>query len=244
MTTLCGPLALVGSGEYTPAMNDVDRVLMARCAPGGRARVALIPTASGLEAGMPDEWNRRGVAHFSALGADPVALPIVTREDCAHPDHVATLEKADLIYFSGGNPNYLIESWRDTPAWQAVYERHRAGAALAGCSAGAMMLGAHTLRVRDVFNGLPPVWTPALGVARTLAVMPHFDRTRAFISAGAFAALLRTAPAGVTVIGVDEDTALIGDGARWTVAGRQTVTVFSDIDHPVVFAPGQPVPIP
>jgi cyanophycinase-like exopeptidase len=38
--------------------------------------------------------------------------------------------------------------------------------------------------------------------------------------------MLATAPAGVTVVGVDEDTALLNIAGRWQVSGRQSVTVF------------------
>ncbi len=237
-----GPLALVGSGEYTDAMLGTDRALLAAACPEGVPRVVLVPTAAGLEPGMPETWNQRGLAHFLTLGAHVTPLPIALRADCTHPEHVAAIRNADLIYFSGGNPNYLIEAWRDTPAWLAVLERWRAGAALAGCSAGAMMLSSHTLRVREIMNGGPPAWTPALGVARGIAVMPHFDRTRAFISAGAFQTLLKSAPPGVTVIGVDEDTALVRDSAgAWRASGRQHVTVFDNIDSPSVYRDGQTI---
>jgi cyanophycinase len=242
---MTGPLALVGSGEYTAAMRATDRALLERVAGGRAARIALVPTASGLEPGMPAVWNARGVAHFQALGAHVDALSVITREDCASPAVVAAIAAADLVYFSGGNPNYLTECWRDTPAWRALIERWRAGAAIAGCSAGAMMLGACTVRVRDMMAGQKSSWTPALSAAPRIAVMPHFDRTAAFVSAAAFGALLRAAPAGVTVVGIDEDTALVSDndGSEWTVSGRQSVSVFLSHDAPMILSAGQSVRI-
>ncbi len=62
-----GPLVLCGSGEFTRAMADVDRAILADIT-SRRARVAIVPTAAGLE-DTPRTWIEKGVAHFAALGA-------------------------------------------------------------------------------------------------------------------------------------------------------------------------------
>jgi cyanophycinase len=225
-----GALALVGSGEYTAQMEETDRFLIDTVGGPARARVAVIPTASGLEPGMPQHWNERGVKHFQSLGATVTPIPLVTQGDAHDPEVVAALQTANFFYFSGGNPEYLTETLRGTPAWEAIAEAAYAGGVLAGCSAGAMMLGSYTLRVRAVINGQPPQWAPALGMAPGLAVMPHFDRISGFVGPDTFRAILDSAPAGVTLIGVDEDTALVallGDASSWRVMGRQTVSVIA-----------------
>ena len=148
-----GPLCLVGSGEYTDAMNDTDRkVLDALAKP--QLRVIVIPTASGLELGMPETWNARGVAHFKKLGEQVTPLLVTTRQQCFEQVHIDAIHASDLIYFSGGNPNYVVETWSDTPAWDTLVARWQAGAALAGCSAGAMMLGAFTIHVRTLIMNI------------------------------------------------------------------------------------------
>ncbi|HEX5688467.1 MAG TPA: Type 1 glutamine amidotransferase-like domain-containing protein [Roseiflexaceae bacterium] len=220
-----GPLALVGSGEYTPAMNDTDGWLLELL--GRRpARVALLATASALEPGMPDRWNAMGMAHWSALGAQPAALPLLTRADAADAQIVDALNEADLFYFSGGDPQHLAETLRDTPAWDVIRSRHAAGAALAGCSAGAMMLGGYTLGIRALIAGQPPSWPTALGFLPNLAILPHFDRAAEYMGEELLRAVLAAAPAGVTLLGIDEDTALVRAGERWVVSGRQSVVVF------------------
>src|SRR3989337_4486500 len=65
-----GPVALVGAGEFLPAMADVDAGLLASTGVA-RPRVAVLPTAS-----YPDgeevfqRWAAMGVAHFAGLGAE------------------------------------------------------------------------------------------------------------------------------------------------------------------------------
>ena len=151
-----------------------------------------------------------------------------------------------MYYFSGGNPEHVIETLRDTPAWQIIHDRYASGAVLAGCSAGAMMLSGYTLSVRAVLRGQPPRWLPALGVAPGIAVMPHFDRVADFTTADLFRSILSSAPADVTLVGVDEDTALVhlpADG-RWRVLGRQTVSVFDGTGGRAIYGVGDTVPLP
>src|SRR5258706_1197357 len=140
-----GAVALVGSGEYTDAMNETDSYLLETIGGAHAAHVAVLPTASGLERGSPQRWNSMGVAHFQALGvADVRSSMIVDRASAADEAQLALLRDADLYYFSGGNPQYVVETLRDTPAWEIIAQSHASGAVLAGCSAGAMIVGGRT----------------------------------------------------------------------------------------------------
>jgi len=239
-----GPIALLGSGEYTSAMDVTDRLLLSALGVA-RPRVALIPAASGLEPGMPERWNRMGVEHFTALGAEPLPMPLVSRADTDRPDILAQLGAADLFYFSGGNPEHLVETLRDTLAWAIIAERRAGGAGIAGCSAGAMMMSGYTLRVRSIVAGQPPRWIAAMGVAPQIAVMPHFDRMAGFVGAEVFRAIMGSAPEGVHLVGVDEDTALIKlrpDGP-WEVSGRQSVVLIGRDGSRTAYRAGEAVPV-
>jgi cyanophycinase len=242
-----GALALVGSGEYLPQMEATDRFLLGTLGGPAAARVVVIPTASALELGMPEHWNTMGVAHFRALGAQATPVMLLTRDDAHDQQVLAELRGADMYYFSGGNPEHVIEMLRDTPAWQIIRAGYAAGAVLAGCSAGAMMLGGYTLSVRAVMRGQPPRWLPALGVAPGIVLMPHFDRVADFASAEMFRAILAAAPPSTTLVGVDEDTALVhlpGDAKqRWRVIGRQTISVFDHEGGRAIYRAGDSIPL-
>ncbi|HEU5099706.1 MAG TPA: Type 1 glutamine amidotransferase-like domain-containing protein [Roseiflexaceae bacterium] len=241
-----GALALVGSGEYLPQMEETDRRLLDTIGGPAAARVVVIPTASALELGMPERWNDMGVQHFRGLGAQVTPVMLLTRDD-AHDERVlADLRGADLYYFSGGNPEHVIETLRDTPAWRIIHDAYAAGAVLAGCSAGAMMLGSYTLSVRSVMRGQAPRWLPALGVAQGIVLMPHFDRVADFAGQEMFRSILASAPADATLVGVDEDTALVYLPAerRWHVVGRQTVSIFDGAAARAIYSAGDSVPFP
>ena len=62
-----GRLALVGSGEYLPAMEPVDRYLLGQLAQP--ARVVCLPTAAGTEGEERIEyWSNLGTSIFPGWG--------------------------------------------------------------------------------------------------------------------------------------------------------------------------------
>ncbi len=209
-----GPLALVGSGEYTDAMLDVDKLLL----DGRPPRYVQIPTAAAPEGEkVLDKWVGMGIAQADKLGVEPVPLRVRTREDAENPEIVAQLEGAGLIYFSGGNPVFLTETLRDTLLWQEVVRRWQTGTALGGCSAGAMAFGGWVLDIRHPTKaGLP-----GLGLVPGIRVLPHFDRFLGRMPDALVRPFLRQVE-GVASVGVDEDTALVGGPGTYTVMGRQS----------------------
>ena len=91
-----------------------------------------------------DHWVRLGTAHYRRLGADPVALRVVDRAGADDPDPVGQVAGAGLVHLSGANPGYLADTLRDSAVLAAILAAWEAGAALAGCSAGACALTALT----------------------------------------------------------------------------------------------------
>ena len=141
------------------------------------------------------------------------------------PGHVAALEAADLIYLSGGNPGYLVDTLRDSAVWAAIVRVWERGGTLAGSSAGAMALGRWTLaRDGNAPRGMLSHWKPALDLIGAIGVIPHYDRF------GPARTLPRVedAPPGMVVLGIDEDTVVLRDGAGARVLGRGTVTLWHD----------------
>ena len=245
-----GPIALAGSGEFLSVMEDADRALLDRVGGAARARVVVLPTASGLEdPGSPAHWARLGIDHFTRLGAQVEAAIILDRSMADDPRWLPALEAADFYYFSGGNPRHLIDTMAGSQSWATIQRRHMEGAVLAGCSAGAMAICGITMGFRALRDQGTPEWEPALGVLPRLVVAPHFDRMAGFVGEGVLQRLVRAVPAGVTLIGVDEETVLVrqdildSDGlSRWQVAGRQTVSVFEGPDTgPLVYHAGDTV---
>jgi cyanophycinase len=217
-----GPLALVGSGEYLPVMAPVEGMLLAGRAP----RYVQIPTAAAPEGEQSlRRWLDLGAAQADRLGVEQVAVVARDRAEADAPEIAELVDGAGLVYLSGGNPAFLAQTLRGTRLWAAVITAWQSGAALAGCSAGAIALTGWVPSMR-VLDREPD---PGLGVLPSLRVLPHFDKMLAWVPDLLTRAALRP-PAGTTVIGVDEETAIVemtGAGHSWQVYGRQQAWILA-----------------
>lgn len=222
LSTVPGPVALVGAGEFLPSMAEFDAGLL--LATGrSRPRVAILPTAS-----YPDgeevfsRWAAMGVAHFGGLGAE--VEPVLVRDRAGADDAAAAqaVGEADLIYLSGGKPGYLMGVLADSAVGRALVAAHERGAVVAGCSAGAMVLAGHSFDFRVRLVPWLLRWRPGLGFVPGASVVPHYDAWPEPICA----LVALQAPRGSVVLGIDEETALVGRDGAWQVHGRSRVTVW------------------
>lgn len=218
-----GPLALVGSGEYLPVMAGVEAMLLAGRAP----RYVQIPTAAAPEGEQSlRRWLDLGAAQADRLSVEQIPVVARDHEEADSPELAALVAGAGLIYLSGGNPAYLAKTLRGTQVFDAVVAAWQSGAALAGCSAGAIALTGWV----PSFRALDRDPDPGLGILPQLRVLPHFDKMLGWVPDLLTRAVMRP-PAGTTVIGIDEETAIVdmtGAGHTWQVHGRQQAWVLAD----------------
>lgn len=207
-------LALVGSGEYLPPMAAVDEALLNRLKQP--PRVVCLPTAAGTEgAERINYWSTMGVTHFTRLGAAAEAVPVVDRAS-AHDDALAgRIRQANFVYLSGGKPDYLYQTLAGTPAWAAIETVLAHGGALAGCSAGAMILG-------EKFFGFPG-WKNGFAYVAGVTIVPHFEE----IPAAMLQPIRLLAGRKLTLVGIEGNTCLVQDGAQYQVLGSGGVTVWN-----------------
>ena len=209
-----GPIALVGSGEYLPVMADIEAGLLAGRAP----RYAQLATAAVPDGpSVVERWHNLGIEQAQRLGVEPVILAVSDRNDADNEDIAAKVAGAGLVYLSGGNPGFLADTLRDSLVWKAIVAAWRDGAALAGCSAGAMAMTSWVPSLRHPRQG----GTNGLALLPHLRVIPHFDFFASKVPDLVTRFLLPHDPA-ITVIGIDEETALVGGPTQWTVQGRQS----------------------
>jgi cyanophycinase len=221
-----GPLVLAGSGEYTPAMDLVDRYLL-EAMPIDKS-ILLIATSCAQEGlDVMERWEQMGVMHFRRLGVEARPLRIVDHDDADRSEVAEQIAEAGFVWFSGGSPAYLAQSFHQTSGFHALERANREGAVVAGASGGLGVLNVH-------MDSLQPGAAPGvtgLGLSAPLRAMAHFDRMEVrrpeFVE--------RTVGAlqpGQHAIGVDEDTALVWTGQRWQAMGNKRVVVFeSDLSR-------------
>ena len=226
-----GPLVLAGSGEYTPAMDLVDRRLLETC--DSRA-VVLIATACALEgADVMTRWEQMGVAHFRRLGVDAIPVRIADQGDAGRADLAEQIAAAGLVWFSGGSAAYLARTFEGTAAWQALLAANAAGGAVAGASGGLGVLNPH-LPNPGAGAAQPPT---GLGLAAPVRAISHFDRIATRRPEVVDRALDALAP-GQALAGVDEDTAVVWTDGAWRAMGHKRVQVFERDREPLVFGDG------
>jgi cyanophycinase len=214
--------ALLGSGEFEPWTVEMDHWLLNRA--GGDGTILVAPTAAAPEGDdVFIRWGHKGVEHFAAGGRAAEVLPLRTRDDASRSTVLEPLERASLVYFSGGNPWFLAETLRGTPAWSTIARRLDEGLAFAGCSAGVAFLAETTFDSTEDDPGR--IFKAGMGYALPGVVFgPHWDRVDDWLP-GARDLIAATAPPGGTLVGIEEDTALVGDGRDWSVVGRHDVHV-------------------
>ena len=219
-----GSLALVGSGEYLPAMAEFEKSLVQDGVKNGKeARYLQIPTAASREsADRLSYWKELGLRQAQDIGVQETYLPIYTREDAFNQKYVDQVANSALMYMSGGDPHHLAEVLIDTPLWSAIIENWKTGASLAGCSAGAMVLSAHIPN----FRLLKKTPTAGLNLLPEVRVIPHFNKFFKWIPESAAKVLLHV-PDNSILIGVDELTAIVKRSGEsdWLVVGQAKVHV-------------------
>jgi cyanophycinase len=216
--------SLLGSGEFQPWSEPVDRRLVAEA--DGDGRVLILPTASAPEGkDVFERWGSLGLAHFSRLDVPAEVLDVRTREDTDDPRLIERLEGASAVYFSGGNPAYLSTVLTESDLLDALLKQLDRGMAYAGCSAGVACLNEITFDSDS--TDFDHVFKPGLGLVPRTVFAPHWDIVDTWMpGAGEF--LVSSAPSGSTFVGMDEDTAMIGDGSAWEVVGRSGIHVRTD----------------
>jgi cyanophycinase len=211
-----GFVLLEGGGEFNAGMAAADKRAMAVC--GGRAQpIRIIPAAA-----APDNNHARaaanGVGWFQSLGAaDVQAVDIIDRASADRPDLAKEIERARLVFMLGGFTRYLAETLAGSRAWQAMVSAHRAGALIGGSSAGAMVL------CEFYFDQDSGQVLPGLNLVPNACVLPHHDRF-----GKDWAHRLKRLLPSARLIGIDEETGLLDDGAagEWTVYGKGAVTLY------------------
>ena len=210
-----GKIALVGGDEFLPNCRQMDSELI-EATGQVRPRALIVPTAAAAE--RPELAARHGVQQFAALGADAAPLMVVRSEDANDETLTAEVERADIVYLTGGNPAHLLDALRDSLLLKRLKQGLERGMILAGSSAGAMVMG-ERMRFRQ--------WGNALGIVPGIVVLPHHERSSRGQTVEDVRFETRT---GLTVLGIDGATGCLSDGDGWRVLGAGSVTVYKGGD--------------
>jgi cyanophycinase len=205
-----GPLIVVGGGTTVPEITAKALELGG----GQKAIVAVLPQSSA----EPDAGDA-SVKMWREAGAAEARKVAFTDRDAA-----AFLKRATLIWMPGGDQNRFMKAIEGTGLDQVIRDRHAAGAAVGGTSAGAAVIAEQMFTGDADLKALKAgatVTAKGLGLWREALIDQHFltrQRDNRLISA------VFDHPTLVGV-GIDESTAVIVHGQSFEVIGRSSVVV-------------------
>lgn len=240
-----GLIVLFGSGETSPTGQKIFEQVLRSLPPS--PRLALLETPAGFELNSQQVIGRVGDFFTQRLQNFSPQVEIIparkrgTPFSPEDPEIVAPLLKANLIFMGPGSPSYAIRQLHGSLAWYYTLARHQLGAALALASAATVAFSAYALPVYEIYKvGEELHWIEGLDFFNLyglkLVFIPHWnnqeggaelDTSRCFMGEARFERLMEILPGGMTIIGLDEKTALILDPSRCEcrVKGLGKVTV-------------------
>ncbi|MBE1529466.1 cyanophycinase [Sphingopyxis sp. OAS728] len=218
MTERAGTLIAIGGHED----KEGDRVILRSVAERLRGGRLVVATVASHE---PEGYFEAYRSAFAAIGvADVAELYLDERHDTLDSGHRDLIGGAAGIFFTGGDQLRIVSQMGDTPLEALVRELHARGGVVAGTSAGAsaqsetMLVrgsGAESHRIGDLHMA------PGLGLIPDVIIDQHFaERGRIGRLLGAVAHNPQ-----LLGIGIDEDSAIVVEGTRFSVIGSGAVTV-------------------
>ncbi len=217
MTSTHGLIYAVG-GRESP---EVLEPFVSRCG-GSASRLVVLSTASDEPKRKADQYR----SAFRSLGVGRVSL--------FHPDSRAganagdlldEVDRADGVFFTGGNQLKLVSTLGGTPLEAKLHQRHHAGLHLGGTSAGAAAMSAVMIargKGRSTAKLSSLRMSPGFGFLRNVIVDQHFRERDRY---GRLLAAVLCNPS-MLGFGLDEDTAFAVDtDNQVTVYGKGALTI-------------------
>jgi len=225
-----GALVVIGGGLSADNEAVYRAILDARDGPGP---LCVIATAGA----NPEGSAASAVARFDRWGGEGTArahpLPEDEAEAAWDPEVAAALGECSGFFFTGGVQSRILRLFRPegeaTPALEALMDRWRRGAVVAGSSAGAAMMSdpmiAGGSSVGALLNGID---RDGVQLAAGMGFLPDLLVDQHFLARGRIGRLLvatleeEGVPLGA---GIDENTALVVRGTELEVVGASGVVM-------------------
>lgn len=223
---MIGTITFFGSGETSATGGGIfESIARQLQAP---VRIAILETPAGFEVNSERVAGRVADFLYSRLQNYQPHIHVLAarKKGTAHspddPAVIAPLYHSNLIFLGPGSPTYTVRQLQGSLAWDVLQARHRLGTSLVLASAATIAAGAFALPVYEIYKvGEDPHWVNGLDLLApfglNLVLIPHWnnndggaelDTSRCFMGRARFESLLAMLPPGLTVLGVDEVTAV------------------------------------
>ncbi|MCB0211422.1 MAG: cysteinyl-tRNA synthetase [Anaerolineae bacterium] len=256
-----GLIVLLGSGETAPTIRKVYHWLFEQmCKP---VRLSILETPAGFEPNS--DKVAQAIADFMEkrlqnFHPDIAIIPARKKGTPFSPDDtdiVSPLLDANVILMGPGSPTYAARQMMDSVAWHTLNARHRLGAHLIFASATTIASSFKALPVYEIYKvGQDLHWQNGLNFfdafGLSLVFVPHWnnndggdelDTSHCYMGIDRYNQLIDLLPAESTIIGIDEQTALVIDPAEHCchVMGNSDVRIIRNGEEKL-FRNGQSFP--
>ena len=217
-----GRIGLIGGEEFEPAFDPIHAQifeLLGLHSP----RTVFFPTAAALDGpGVAAHWAELASQRLAAAGARVSPLMVLDRPSAQDEALAEQAARADLIYLGGGLPQVYLEILGGSRVWQALARAWAGGTPILAASAGAMILGEICLVAGEAGDYPPSQWAAGFNLLARTGIAPHFD----VFPPAWIEKIIRTLPAGCSLTGIDESTALLLGGGEEIVLGKGKIHRF------------------
>jgi cyanophycinase len=220
-----GKLFIIGGGDRPPSLMR-SLVSTAGLQPGDYA--VVLPMSSG----SPDTSFYYFKADLEPVWPHPIVNFNFTPGRTHHKPWLDSLAHAKLVFITGGDQDRFMSAVLNTPVYTAIHQAYQNGATIAGTSAGAAVMSKYMITgnslldtaYRATFNRLQQ---DNLEIKEGLALLDKVIIDQHFIVRSRYNRLLSALARYPTFlcIGIDEQTAIIVEGKRISVAGSGQVIV-------------------
>jgi cyanophycinase len=224
-----GNLFIIGGGDRSP---ELIQTLIKTAGLGKKDYIVVLPMSS--EAGDTAFYYIK--IELEKACTNTIANLNFTKDKLNDPKWIDSLQKARLVFITGGDQSRFMSLVLHSPVYQAIHRAYTNGATIAGTSAGAAMMSRYMITGNELIGDTTYYSTfrklqqnnielqEGLGLIDSVIIDQHFivrSRYNRLLSA------IAKFP-GYTCIGIDEATAIIVRGNRITVTGESQVIVLSD----------------
>ncbi|MEO8762988.1 MAG: cyanophycinase [Ginsengibacter sp.] len=227
-----GKLFIIGGGDRSP---HLIQTLIVTAQLSAKDYIVVLP----MSTEEPDTAYYYIKTELEAACRNPIINMNFTKNDTSNTKWLDSLEHARLIFITGGDQTRFMDIVLHTPIQRAILKAYKAGATVAGTSAGAAMMSSHMITGNNLLGDTTYHATfkqlrsdnieieEGLGLLTSAIVDQHFIvRSRYNRLLSALAKYPR-----LPCIGIDEATAIIIQGKDVKVTGESQVIVFSNPAH-------------
>jgi cyanophycinase len=220
-----GHLFIIGGGDKTEALMH-DLIRTAGITPADY--VVILPMSSE----EPDSSVIFAREDFSSVGITKVIGFNFESGNPVKPEWLDSLRNAKLIFITGGDQTRFMKVVSKGPVYAAIHQAYLQGATIAGTSAGAAvmsrkMITGNQLKYPEYSGRYPTLEEGNIEISEGLGLLNGVIIDQHFVKRQRLNRLLTVAienPEELCV-GIDESTAIIVSGNRFTVTGENQVIV-------------------